>query len=418
MKKNILLILMFISMFFIGSNEVSALKCEVGDKECTLDALKEDVNAYSIDGSTQQREIACLYEVKVEETPNEANPSKYYNYIYYNVRTNKFLAGSTYGTFLSSIEHKEINLIDEKSKKGTLITENAYKNMIENGVCPKMSYLDYKLSNVCFDDNGECKNVENYALVEEINLKQEGKLTKTFDDAFAYAKLNSNGSHGSCKVDKLPSKYNKICEYENKSSGDYIYILYNNNESRILYNRIGKGTTVIDSNIENKLGGITYINELGKISSCPSNIFLNYSEEKNNANADGIQNIYTFQPKYKNEKTVSYTKLSCSNNTGTIDQNTCEYLIDPDLEEIINMILKIIGIAVPILLIGLVTYDIATAVLAGDEKAVNTAKTRAIKRIIIAIVIFFVPMIMNLIFGLVNNIWDKNFEICAIEQNK
>ena len=36
-------------------------------------------------------------------------------------------------------------------------------------------------------------------------------------------------------------------------------------------------------------------------------------------------------------------------------------------------------------------------------------------RIIIAIVIFFVPTLINFVFDIINDVWSKNFEICGLE---
>jgi len=78
--------------------------------------------------------------------------------------------------------------------------------------------------------------------------------------------------------------------------------------------------------------------------------------------------------------------------------------------------MAIIRIAIPIILIGLVTYDFATAVFAGADDKVKKAKDKAIKRVIIAILIFFVPTFVNVIFNIANDVWeDVNYEICGME---
>ena len=77
----------------------------------------------------------------------------------------------------------------------------------------------------------------------------------------------------------------------------------------------------------------------------------------------------------------------------------------------------IIRIAVPIMLIALITYDLATAVFVGSDDKVRKARDKAIKRIIIAIAIFFVPTFINLVFDLVNDVWGTNYEICGINEN-
>lgn len=96
----------------------------------------------------------------------------------------------------------------------------------------------------------------------------------------------------------------------------------------------------------------------------------------------------------------------------------CSDLIDDDLRKYINDIMIYIKIGIPILLIGLIIYDLSTAVFAGNEDKIKKARERAIKRIIIAIVIFFVPTLINFVFNVVNDIWQKKFEICGLDTEK
>ena len=45
------------------------------------------------------------------------------------------------------------------------------------------------------------------------------------------------------------------------------------------------------------------------------------------------------------------------------------------------------------------------------------AQSKVIKRIIIAIVIFFVPTLINLLFNIVNDVWvDAHYKICGLDK--
>ncbi len=74
----------------------------------------------------------------------------------------------------------------------------------------------------------------------------------------------------------------------------------------------------------------------------------------------------------------------------------CSILGD-DLTEILQEVFTIIRIAVPVLVVVLVSVDMLSAVTSGDEKSVKEAQSRAIKRIIIGVVIFFIPTLVNFI---------------------
>ena len=171
---------------------------------------------------------------------------------------------------------------------------------------------------------------------------------------------------------------------------------------------------IVDKDQQYQKYGTIYENKIETINSCPSNIYLN----KSNKNVDeNTYSVYSFDKNSKSES-ITYTQVSCGTGTKLPSEQSCESLIDEELAEIINDIMTIISIGVPILLIGLLTYDFAKAVFAGDEKEVSKVRGTAIKRIIIAIVIFFVPTLLNLVFDLVNTVWEKNFEICVIDEKK
>lgn len=97
----------------------------------------------------------------------------------------------------------------------------------------------------------------------------------------------------------------------------------------------------------------------------------------------------------------------------------CQDLIDKELRGYINEGMTYVRIGIPILLIGLIIFDFVTAIFGGqDDKAVKKAKDKAIKRIIIAVVIFFIPTLINFVFDLVNDVWGKNYEICGLEETE
>lgn len=78
---------------------------------------------------------------------------------------------------------------------------------------------------------------------------------------------------------------------------------------------------------------------------------------------------------------------------------------DPDsIRSLINEILMYPKIIVPILVIGLGTLDLAKAVIASKEDEMKKAQTTFIKRLIIGVVIFFVPTIIDLLMFIVDTV--------------
>ncbi len=71
------------------------------------------------------------------------------------------------------------------------------------------------------------------------------------------------------------------------------------------------------------------------------------------------------------------------------------------LVRVIYKILMVFWIIVPIGLIVFGTIDLGKAVIASDEKEVKAAQKRLISRFIYAALVFFIPVIVTAIMGLV-----------------
>ncbi len=84
--------------------------------------------------------------------------------------------------------------------------------------------------------------------------------------------------------------------------------------------------------------------------------------------------------------------------------------------KLVGYVLMILKIAIPIILIILGTIDIAKAVIASKDDEITKATTKFFKRIVAAVVIFFIPTIVGLIFDLITVGWTKevkdDYAIC------
>jgi len=79
--------------------------------------------------------------------------------------------------------------------------------------------------------------------------------------------------------------------------------------------------------------------------------------------------------------------------------NDCNVLGN-DLLEILQEVFKIIKICVPIICVILIMIDMLSAVIGDNTKTVNEALNRSVKRLIIGIVIFFIPTVVNLLLNM------------------
>ena len=69
----------------------------------------------------------------------------------------------------------------------------------------------------------------------------------------------------------------------------------------------------------------------------------------------------------------------------------------------INMLVKILCYVVPAILILMLTIDIFKNVMSGEDNVIKNNMKMIVKRTIFAVAIFFVPMIVNISFGLLGN---------------
>lgn len=69
----------------------------------------------------------------------------------------------------------------------------------------------------------------------------------------------------------------------------------------------------------------------------------------------------------------------------------------------IKKLIKVLTIIVPVILILLLSVDIAKAVIAGNDEQIKKAQKLAIKRLIYALLVFFVPIIVNSCFKMLGN---------------
>ena len=66
-----------------------------------------------------------------------------------------------------------------------------------------------------------------------------------------------------------------------------------------------------------------------------------------------------------------------------------------------KMVIKVLQLVVPIGLIIMGTIDMAKAVIAGGEKKMKEAQKPFIKRIIAAVIVFLIPIIVNMVLSFV-----------------
>lgn len=101
-------------------------------------------------------------------------------------------------------------------------------------------------------------------------------------------------------------------------------------------------------------------------------------------------------------------ELNCDNLFGDKDDET-------SLRYFINRILLYVRIIVPILIILLGSLDMAKAVIAAKEDDMKKAQTQFIKRLIAGLVVFLIPVFVDIIMGLADIVWEgMGYTTCSL----
>ena len=77
----------------------------------------------------------------------------------------------------------------------------------------------------------------------------------------------------------------------------------------------------------------------------------------------------------------------------------CSIEIEPIVPAFTHLIVSMVKVIIPIILIAFGMIDLAKAVMSNDDKVMKEAQTKLIKRIIYAVIIFFVVAIVQFVFS-------------------
>ena len=90
----------------------------------------------------------------------------------------------------------------------------------------------------------------------------------------------------------------------------------------------------------------------------------------------------------------------CANNAAGV--YSCLVTVDSIVPNFVSTLVTIVKIAIPILLIVLGLFDLGKATMAQKEDEIKKAQMTFVKRIIAAVLVFFVVAIVQLVFNLVD----------------
>lgn len=141
--------------------------------------------------------------------------------------------------------------------------------------------------------------------------------------------------------------------------------------------------------------------------------FKTASAQVNNMSTWQSNRVYITEAEFENNiqsnvaalVNSSGTTYSANGITTSTEVGSCNDLFDASIIEIINDILKYPRYIVPALVLVLGTVDFFKAVVAQKEDEMKKAQMTFIKRVIIGVMVFLVPVFINAIIWLANLAW-------------
>ena len=270
--------------------------------------------------------------------------------------------------------------------------------------------IDYAAINVndfvSSEGKWQCPTIKYESKYDSDSYGQFGFYVKIGNSSSSYASSSTATKNNCIQPTNNQSNEIKNCSYMVNDKKATAEINLNTQKMKLLYD----GITSDEYDYSSK--------------NCPNASDLKYCW----TNAKGQESYIT----YKRDCIPGYSQFSFTdvqvngdndkdkdNNKDKIDwgdevNKNCEGILGDELLEFINKIFGWIQIAAPIIVIVLGGVEFAGAILQDDKDALKKASNKFIKRLIIAVALFFIPMILELLLKVFNEVSGSFSSTCGI----
>ncbi len=209
------------------------------------------------------------------------------------------------------------------------------------------------------------------------------------------------------------------CQYKKINDDKYIYLYFNEEKVRVVNGEEvlpiytgEKDSAVAPYNKYSDIQVSRLIKEYNSNGGCPINIYVNTMTTTLSLG----QIVFSLDKLTDSKNMSTYVVINTGNSTEEpmpVDPENCSDLLGEDVISFINEIMKWIRIIVPILLMALGVLDFTKATFSKSEEDMKKSREKFIKRIVAAVLVFLVPVFVNLLLELANSVWSWiNPETC------
>lgn len=129
-----------------------------------------------------------------------------------------------------------------------------------------------------------------------------------------------------------------------------------------------------------------------------------------------LLSLFTFSLLIFNIIDVNATTTTTTQVAEYVAENPCDENSIRSVMRLFGYILLVVRIAVPLIIIGFGTLDLAKAVIDKDDKSLTKQMKQLGIRVLAGLIVFFVPNIVALIFSMsdkLNILDDSQYKTCA-----
>ena len=333
-----------------------------------------------------------------------------------------------------------VNAVEIKNGYYSLITDkNNYTNhFVQNDkyTCPdnltmlkqetagNYTYSFFLTPNTFTPSNCQNNEIDDFSCYSSSTLTRTGPKVETEYDGEL---IGTKPSSGSCCV----YKYNLTTIYTSKfnsATGSTSYAVCAGNNCMTSEPNLSTTASYMSpsdnsewskyqnmDNCNNMPSSIWFSNVGGR------KVYFPYHASSSETNGNTVFEA-TLQPNEYCESTIyssTGTTGGSNNSDSEIDfgdqvEVNCEGIIGQEMLDFLNKIFRWIQILAPIFVIIISSVDFAGAILQDDKDAMKKATSKFTKRLIIAVALFFIPLILSWLLNMFNDITGAASSTCGI----
>ena len=282
-------------------------------------------------------------------------------------------AGYSYGTYGTFSQVFTGGRIHYNSTNQRLTDENNFS-------CPQYAFLDTDgYWEICIGNSTDCGNKFDRGKQElKTNANTLFNVINAYAENGVYEEITLQELQASNVLNIVKAKTVNYVKLKYFNSGEYVYPAFITNYiNNLNYNIDVTNTSSYEKFQDTMSEQIDQAEQNGDIT----------SEEAENLREEISK---TFASSMNVVTTPSITPS---------EEDSCNAILTPTLAKVVQNILKFVQYLGPVLVIVLTIVDFVKAALSGEQDAIKKASQKFMKRIIAAILLFFVPLLVNIIFN-------------------